>query len=84
MACHTGIVQAVYAKALADVQALRPYGTYRPKVEKLPPVERDECGTRPGYRLHQKHGEVTCYRCRGANAAADRRLKATGTTVEAR
>jgi hypothetical protein len=70
---------AVYAQALADVRALRPYGTYRAKPEKLPPVQRPECGTRAGYRLHQKHGEVTCQPCRGANAARDRALR-TGQT----
>lgn len=73
---------AVYAQALADVRALRPYGTYLAKPDKLPPVERPECGTRAGYRLHLKHGEQPDYRCRGANAAADRRLRITGTTLE--
>lgn len=83
MTCPTGINQAVYVQALADVRALREYGTYRGKPDKLPSVGRPECGSRTGYRLHQKHGEVTCYRCRGANAAADRRLKATGSSLEA-
>jgi hypothetical protein len=71
---------AVYARALADVRALRPYGTYQTKAKKLPSVERPECGTRAGYRKHQKHGETTCYSCRGANAAADRALRAGRTT----
>lgn len=74
---------AEYEQALADVRALRPYGTYRPKADKLPPTRRPECGSRRGYRLHQKHGERTCYGCRGANAAADRRLRTNGTSREA-
>lgn len=78
-----GIDPAVYAKALADVQSLRGHGTYRLKAAKLPPTTRPDCGTRRGYRQHQKAGEHTCQRCRGANAAADRRLRTTGTSLEA-
>lgn len=65
---------AVYAAALADVRALRPYGTQPagPAPETPPPVARDECGTRTGYRLHQAHGETTCQRCRDANSARQR------------
>lgn len=78
-----GIDPAVYAKALADVRALRGHGTYQPTPAKLPPTTRPDCGTRRGYRQHQRAGERTCQRCRGANAAADRRLRTTGTSLEA-
>lgn len=71
---------AVYARALADIRALRPYGTYRPRPEKLPPTTRPDCGTRRGYDKHLRTGERTCQRCRDANAAADRRLRETGTS----
>jgi hypothetical protein len=78
-----GISPAAYKQALTDVRGLRHLGTYRTKPEKLPPVSRDICGTRRGYGKHQRAGEVTCGRCRGANAAADRRLATTGTGREA-
>lgn len=78
-----GVNPALYAKALADIRALRPYGTYQAAPVKLPPTERPDCGSRRGYRQHQTAGEQTCPRCRGANAAADRRLAATGTTLGA-
>jgi hypothetical protein len=70
----------LYAQALADVIQLRPYGTYRPRPEKLPPTTRPDCGSRRGYDKHLRAGERTCQRCRDANAAADRRLRETGTS----
>lgn len=52
---------------------------FAPPARKLgPPV----CGTRRGYRAHLRLGEPTCADCRAANAAADRRLNTTGTTVQ--
>ncbi|MHC0431483.1 WhiB family transcriptional regulator [Streptomyces sp. O3] len=42
-----------------------------------------ECGTRRGYSRHRRNGERACDACRYANAAADRRLRATGSTREA-
>lgn len=83
MTLPAGVTTAAYRKALADVRGLRACGTYQEKTPKLPPVERPECGTRRGYGKHQRAGEQSCYRCRGANAAADRRLKATGSGIEA-
>lgn len=83
MSLPSGVTPAAYEQALADVRSLRPCGTYQAAPGKLPPVERPECGSRTGYRLHQRHGEQTCYRCRGANTAADRRLRETGTSREA-
>lgn len=41
---------------------------------------RERCGTPAGYRKHRKNGEDPCRRCKDANAAADRRLRYTGTT----
>lgn len=41
------------------------------------------CGTRRGYRKHLAAGEPACDACRHANAAADRRLRTTGSTVAA-
>lgn len=41
------------------------------------------CGTRRGYQKHRRYGESACDACRYANAAADRRLRATGSTKEA-
>ncbi|MGW3754686.1 WhiB family transcriptional regulator [Streptomyces sp. NPDC005134] len=40
------------------------------------------CGTRRGYHKHRRNGEKACDACRYANTAADRRLRATGTTKE--
>jgi hypothetical protein len=42
------------------------------------PVEH---GTRRGYQRHRRLGETACEPCRIANAAADRRLRNTGSTV---
>lgn len=74
-----GLDPAIYAAALADVRALRPYGTQpagdQPAPPPPPPV-RDDCGTRRGYRLHLVHGETTCQRCRGAEAARHRAQRA--------
>lgn len=39
-----------------------------------------ECGTPRGYRAHHRRKETPCARCKGANAAADRRYRLTGTT----
>ncbi|KUJ69902.1 hypothetical protein ACZ90_07930 [Streptomyces albus subsp. albus] len=41
-----------------------------------------ECGTRGGYQKHRRQGETPCTPCRQANAAADRRLRDTGTITE--
>jgi hypothetical protein len=38
------------------------------------------CGTRPGYQRHLREQTEICAPCRKANAAADRRLQATGST----
>jgi hypothetical protein len=75
-----GIDPAVYSRALTDVRALRPYGTYQVKPEALPPTEDDRCGTRTGYAAHRRRGERACARCRDANSAYDRRLRETGTS----
>jgi hypothetical protein len=42
-----------------------------------------ECGTRAGYLQHRRRRERACDQCRYANAAADRRLHTTGSTVAA-
>jgi hypothetical protein len=81
MTITADITPAAYAKALADVRSLRPYGTYRGKPEPLPPTGDPKCGTRPGYAAHRRRGESACPPCRSANAAADRRLRETGTSV---
>lgn len=39
------------------------------------------CGTRNGYRQHLANNEPACDPCRWANTAADRRLRATGSTI---
>jgi hypothetical protein len=41
------------------------------------------CGTRGGYQKHRRNGEKACDPCRYANAAADRQLRTTGSTVPA-
>ncbi|KAB1146775.1 WhiB family transcriptional regulator [Streptomyces luteolifulvus] len=41
-------------------------------------AERMQCGTRPGYRRHQRQGTEVCEPCREANADAERQR--TGTT----
>ncbi|WTW93667.1 hypothetical protein OG216_09880 [Streptomycetaceae bacterium NBC_01309] len=38
------------------------------------------CGTQAAYRQHLRRGETPDDACRGANAAADRRLRTTGTS----
>jgi hypothetical protein len=38
------------------------------------------CGTQSAYRRHLRRGETPDDGCRGANAAADRRLRLTGST----
>lgn len=48
-----------------------------------PPKKAQEpakCGTRRGYRKHRRNDEQACDPCRWANAAADRRLRTTGST----
>lgn len=42
--------------------------------------ERTRCGTRGGYRKHLAEGTEICVPCRRGNAAADSRLRTTGTT----
>ncbi|MGW5352236.1 hypothetical protein ACWERV_17205 [Streptomyces sp. NPDC004031] len=81
MTLPTGVTTAVYEEALADVVTLRPYGTYQPKPELLPPTTGPECGSRRGYNQHRAGGEQTCERCRAAETARARRLRTTGTTV---
>lgn len=76
-----GIDPAVYARALADVQALRPLGTYHRAPDRLEPTEGPDCGTRRGYQRHRRDGEDACERCKTANTAADRRLRETGTST---
>lgn len=41
---------------------------------------RERCGTSGGYRRHRANAQDPCQPCKDANAAADRRLHATGTT----
>lgn len=54
----------------------------KPKQEKepRPPRKPAECGTRPGYHKHYREKTPYCTPCRAANAAANRRLTATGTS----
>jgi len=52
----------------------------QPKPAPRGPVE---CGTRRGYHRHRSKGEPACDPCRHANAAADRRLRTTGSTLPA-
>lgn len=66
-----GIDPDLYAAALADVRALRPYGTYRHETE---PVRKDptpgpDCGLQRGYARHRRAGENACGPCLAANAA---------------
>jgi len=69
---------AVYAQALADIRALRPYGTYQAPAGKLPPVHRPQCGTERGYVLHSVHGEAPHPACRDIAMAAQRKRRAAG------
>jgi hypothetical protein len=46
--------------------------------------QASKCGTRPGYQLHRQRGEDACQPCKDANAAADRRLRNTGTSKAAK
>lgn len=55
----------------------------RARREREKPREPAACGTRSGYQRHRRLGEPTCDLCRYANAAADRRLRATGSTQPA-
>ncbi|MGX8907359.1 WhiB family transcriptional regulator [Streptomyces netropsis] len=57
-----------------------PVGAPAPARAKREPVR---CGTRRGYQKHRRNGESACDACRHANAAADRRLRTTGSTREA-
>lgn len=45
--------------------------------------ERMQCGTRGGYRKHQREGTEICGPCRAANTDADNLLRRTGTTKAA-
>lgn len=78
-----GLDAAVYARALADVISLRPYGTYQVTQERLEPTPDAKCGSRGGYTRHRGLGERACTPCLDANTAADRRLRATGTSKAA-
>ncbi|WP_441251468.1 WhiB family transcriptional regulator [Kitasatospora sp. McL0602] len=60
-----------------DRAAVEP--TPAPTEPKREPVT---CGSRRGYQRHRRRGEVACDLCRYANAAADRRLRTTGSTKE--
>lgn len=51
-------------------------------IEPRSPREPAPCGTRRGYHRHRRSGDPACPPCRAANAAADRRLRTAGTTVE--
>lgn len=82
MILPAGVTTDAYEQALADVQTLRPYGTYRAKPEPLPPTADPKCGTRTGYSRHRRRGERACDGCRDANSASDRRLRETGTSKE--
>lgn len=62
------------AAVVASEPAPRPVAVTRAPVE---------CGTRAGYQKHRRNGETVCDACRFANAAADRRLRTTGSTKEA-
>lgn len=65
----TVVDRALYEQALADVRALRPYGTYRPPVDdRLPPTADPKCGSRSGYDAHRQRREHACSRCLDANA----------------
>jgi hypothetical protein len=55
-----------------------PAAETRPRKRAAGPVV---CGTRGGYQKHRRNGEQACDLCRYANAAADRRLRTTGSTV---
>lgn len=46
------------------------------------PRQPAPCGTRSGYSRHRRNHEPACGPCKAANAAADRRLRTAGTTVE--
>lgn len=83
MMLPAGVTQAQYARALKDVVALRPYGTYKAKPVPLPPTDDPKCGSRPGYQRHRRLGERACDGCLAANTAADRRLRETGTSRKA-
>ncbi|WP_322500841.1 helix-turn-helix domain-containing protein [Streptomyces rochei] len=52
-------------------------GGRHPKTRKRPPRPEPKCGEPRMYRRHLKAGE-SCDICRAANAAADRRYRATG------
>lgn len=80
MTAPAGINPAAYAKALADVRALRSYGTYRSAPARKPPTPGPDCDTRRGYTRHRRDGENACPGCLAANAGADRRLRETGTS----
>ncbi|HEX6518300.1 MAG TPA: WhiB family transcriptional regulator [Nocardioidaceae bacterium] len=56
-----------------------------PVVKPVPKPAREPvtCGTRRGYQRHRRLGEPACDPCRWANAAADRRLRETGSTLPA-
>lgn len=55
----------------------------RDKAKRTRPVGPPVCGTPRGYRHHRKNGEDACKPCKAANAAADRRLATTGSTLGA-
>jgi hypothetical protein len=52
-------------------------GGRHPKSRNRPPRPEPKCGEPRMYRRHLKAGE-SCDQCRAANAAADRRYRATG------
>lgn len=77
-----GVGDAVYDEALADVRALRPYGTYLQPVDtRTPPTVGPHCGTRRGYERHLADSEHACDTCKAAHAAAAWLLTNTGTAA---
>ncbi|NJP70404.1 WhiB family transcriptional regulator [Streptomyces sp. C1-2] len=74
--------RAILRKRGQDAQetaAPEPPAPKRKREPSTPPA----CGERRMYLLHLQRGE-SCERCRGANAAADRRYRLTGSTKAAR
>lgn len=82
MTAPAGVAPAAYEQALADVRALRSFGSYVPPAERKAPTPGPRCGTRSGYDRHLADGEYACDACKGAHARASWLLANTGSTRE--
>ncbi|WP_331763210.1 hypothetical protein OG571_47650 (plasmid) [Streptomyces sp. NBC_01369] len=74
-----GVSKAALEKAISRTSQSAQDQSSEPRLAWAPP----KCGEARMYRKHIRDGETPCEKCKGANAAADRRYRLTGSRTEA-